>query len=208
MLEKVEKSIFLSKPIIGISGRNIDNYYKVNKSVLNAVIKCGGIPIMIVPDDLDIINMCDGIILPGGKDINDFDKEICKIAIEKDIPILGICLGMQEMASLYNENMGIIKNHNKTNMYVHKITTKKGSILNDIIGNVYVNSRHNEYVKTPGIYEITAMSNVIEGIEYKNNTFNVGVQWHPEDMLDDENELNLIKRFINVSLNKKINVLK
>ena len=40
---KIEKSIFLSKPLIGIVGRRVDSIYKVNNSVVEKIIKCGGV---------------------------------------------------------------------------------------------------------------------------------------------------------------------
>ena len=191
---KIEKSIFFTKPIIGIVGRKIDNIYKVNESLVSKVKKCGGIPILILPNDnLDeILNVCDGIIMPGGNDIYDYDKYICEYCIKNDKPVLGICLGMQIMASIYSDSLENVNNHQGVN---HKIITKDGSIINKLVGDSIVNSRHNECVKEVGKYLITAYSidNVIEAIEYPYNRFNIGVQWHPEDMNDDTIFLELVK---------------
>lgn len=44
--------------------------------------------------------MCNGIVMPGGCKIYYYDKFIAKYAIENDIPVLGICLGMQILASV------------------------------------------------------------------------------------------------------------
>ena len=191
---KIEKSIFFTKPVIGIVGRKIDNIYKVNESLVSKVKKCGGIPILILPNDnLDeILNVCDGIIMPGGNDIYDYDKYICEYCIKNDKPVLGICLGMQIMASIYSDKLENVNNHQGVN---HKIITKKGSIINKLVGDSIVNSRHNECVKEVGKYLITAYSidNVIEAIEYPYNRFNIGVQWHPEDMNDDTIFLELVK---------------
>lgn len=193
MLKKIEKSIFLSKPIIGIVARKIDNIYKVNKNIVKKIVKNGGIPILILPtnfnDLLDILNICDGIIAPGGTDIYDYDRYILDYAIKNDVPILGICLGMQIMEEKYMSKTKTL--HQGIN---HNIITKKESIVGNTIGNIIVNSRHNECITDTDNYEITAKSSdgCIEAIEHKYNKFNVGVQWHPEDLDDD----NLFKVFI------------
>lgn len=222
------------KPIIGIVGRAIDNGIFVKDEIRNAVIKSGGIPLLILPtqtlefnnilededngmsiiekkDLLDELKLCNGIIMPGGSKIFNYDKYICKYAIENNIPILGICLGMQIMAcnDAYNSLKKIEKeiNHNQIGIkYVHKVTTRPNSILNDIFGDtIIVNSRHKEYVTNIGNYIITGISedNIIEGIEYPFNVFNVGVQWHPESMINyDIKQFDLFKKFIEHS--KKI----
>ena len=98
----------------------------------------------------------------------------------------------------------IEKNINNHYLITHKIKTKEGSIINKIIGDNYVNSRHNYHVVDIGNYNVSAYSEdgYIEAIEYPNKKFVVGVQWHPEDMIDfDKNELNLIKYFIETTKN-------
>ena len=198
MLKKIEKSIFLTKPIIGVVGRKIDNYFKINESVKNAIEKCGGIPFLILPNENidEVLELCDGIIMPGGTDIYDYDKYICEYCIKNDKPVLGICLGMQIMACINNDYL--VKNEFNHHGTYHKINTKKGSIINKVIGDTIVNSRHNEHVTNVDEYIVTATSEdgYIEAIEYPNKRFNIGVQWHPEDMLDDIKEYNLIKMFI------------
>ena len=190
---KIEKSIFLSKPIIGIVGRYLNGIYKVNESLVNKIIKNGGIPILILPNDnLDeILKLCDGIVMPGGTTIYDYDEYICKYCMENDVPVLGICLGMQVMGSI-NGTLKNISNHQGTN---HKIIIKKDSKLDKILKNNIVNSRHNECIDKTLDYDITAYSidNVIEAIEHKSNRFNIGVQWHPEDMDDDSLFIELVK---------------
>jgi len=228
------------KPIIGIVGRCQNNdgcsLIATNDIVRNAIIKSGGIPILILPtqmveydniepDELSKMNavekkdlieqlkICDGILLPGGSKIFEYDKVICKYAIENDVPILGICLGMQIM-SCYDKEDSLKRiesdiNHNQKGInYVHEIVTRPNTILNEILGdNREVNSRHNECITTSSHYIVSAISedNIIEAIEYPFNTFNIGVQWHPESMINyDEIQFNLIKEFIYFSKKKLV----
>lgn len=187
MLNKIEKSIFLTKPIIGIVARKIDNIYKVNESLVSKIIKTGGVPILILPTNFNDLNsvliLCDGIVMPGGTDIYEYDKYICEYAKENDVPILGICLGMQIMCS---DSLDKTKTNHQN--IVHKIITKEGSIINKVVGDSFVNSRHNECINDTKEYVVTAYSidGTIEAIEHPFNKFNVGVQWHPEDLDSDE----------------------
>jgi len=191
-----------------INGTNKD-IFEIYDNFRRIIIDNNCIPIGIIPNILDInnklkeeeinelineIKRCDGIICQGGDDFYDYDKVIVKYAIENDIPILGICLGMQLMSSVYEDNITLLDNtyHNHKDCN-HDIVISKNSKLYDIIKKekLNVNSFHKEHVLNSGIYEINAYSDdgVIEGIEYNNNTFNIGVQWHPErDMEKDYNK--------------------
>lgn len=198
MLKKIEKSIFLAKPIVGIVGRKIDNMYKVSENLVNKVKNNGGIPILILPcDELkNIVDICDGIIMPGGSDIYEYDRFIYKYCEKIDKPILGICLGMQIMEEEFLTNTSV----NHKNVF-HEIITKKGSIINKTVGDSFVNSRHNECISNALNHVVTAISNdgCIEAIESANNKFNVGVQWHPEDISHDK----LFKVFIESCMKKE-----
>lgn len=50
----------------------------------------------------EVIDYCDGIIFPGGKNIKEIDCQIMKYLYEIDKPTLGICLGMQIMGATFN----------------------------------------------------------------------------------------------------------
>ena len=60
------------------------------------------------------LNMCDGIVFPVGKKLTPYDRYLLEQVIKKDIPVLGICLGIQLM-SCYNEEKIIEKNNTKIN---------------------------------------------------------------------------------------------
>lgn len=200
---------------IGIIGRKNDNKITFNQEIINVIHKYHCIPIGIIANFNNnpniefnkikkIIDLCDGFILQGGDNYYDVDILIAKYLYKNNIPTLGICLGMQTMAVAFNGNMGIINNHNSKNKYVHQITINKNSKLYDIIkkNKIHVNSRHNSYVLNTNL-NISASDEIIEAVEDKNKNFFIGVQWHPESLMD-ENSILLFNNFF-YSLNIKKN---
>lgn len=219
------------KSIIGIVGRcgigalertsiqTLDNYRK-------AVIKSGSVPITILPpQDVDYynsvpselnkltieekeildyqLNLCDGIIMPGGTKRFEYDNYICDYCNKKDIPLLGICMGMQVMCNYNNDNTNIkIENdsHYSLDDYKHKVKIDKDSKLFKILNEeeILVNSLHHYKVKNSGDYKIVATNeDMIEAIEKNDNKFNIGLQWHPEKNYDiDLNSQKIFKAFI------------
>lgn len=150
---------------------------------------------------IEQINICDGIILPGGSILNDIDIKVAKYLYDIDKPTLGICLGMQTMAKALGGEVQLLDNinHNQTSEYVHYIKIKKDSKLYYILENeiINVNSRHKYHVTNTNL-DINAYSKdfVIEGIEDKNKKFYIGVQYHPETIYYDINSKLLIEEFI------------
>ena len=226
------------RPIIGIVSR-VEYPGETGKLIINehyrrAIVKYGGNLMAIVPPQeidytkvkcseqgkltaedkemlIDQINKCDGILMPGGFKVNNFDRFICEYAIENDIPLLGICLGMQIMANYKNEEFHVEKNdsfieHRVEDGLVHDVTLDLNSKLYNIIKNERfpVTSRHFYHVNPNSIFDISSVSddNYIESIEMKNKKFIIGVQWHPECM-DDETSRKLFKYFIDVCKNNK-----
>ncbi|MBP3800282.1 MAG: gamma-glutamyl-gamma-aminobutyrate hydrolase family protein [Bacilli bacterium] len=234
------------RPIIGIVARCEENengtsMLYVFESVRQSIINCGGEPLLLLPpQDLDYyktrikdypeftddeekrmlkwLDMCDGILLPGGYKLTNFDRYVVEYATKKDIPLLGICLGMQVL-SCYKEEIDIVPidenhlNHKQESQdgVSHRVDIKKDNLLYDILkkDNIMVNSFHTKQVTPNKYYEIIAYSEdgIIEAIQNKNNTFNLGVQWHPEkNYLTDVNSKKIMDALIEYSKNKiKIN---
>ena len=194
-------------PIIGIvtrksvsnEGNNINIMYN---EVAKAVIKNGGLPIgLILEEDYkELIDICDGVIFQGGDDFEEYDLVALQYAYDNDIPVLGICLGMQLMGVLFGGTMIDIYNHKKKLDYAHSVSIRKNSKLYNIFKNsiIKVNSRHKSVIKNTKL-EVSAISNdgYIEAIEDSNKIFFIGVQWHPENMINyDEKQNNIFKYFI------------
>ena len=197
------------KPIIGIISRpelspSKHEIASVYRTISNAIIRSGAIPLGIIPtedkfylketketinienfNDLKkVIDLCDGIICQGGDDFFDYDLKVIKYCYDSDIPLLGICLGMQTMGYLFKGKIENILNHYEG---FHEVTIDNNSKLYKILktNKLLVNTRHKSVLKKTDL-AISAYSSdgFIEAIEDKTKKFFIGIQWHPETMND------------------------
>jgi putative glutamine amidotransferase len=163
-----------------------------------------------------------GVVLTGGADVDPrlygeephptcqiaaaardaFEIEIVARAVERDVPLLGICRGIQVMnvaaggTLVQDVPSGIpraLEHRVKTPQWAiaHEVAVDPSSQLAralrrapDAADRVAVNSRHHQAVKhvAPGFATVaTAPDGVIEGIERPGARFCIGVQWHPEN---------------------------
>lgn len=203
--------------IIGVIGKDIvkdDVIYqgisKNNLKYLNDKISYIGIINYDNKDRIDynVLDLCDGFIIPGGLDIHRYHFDIIEYSMNNNKPILGICMGHQIIGLYANkedeDKLIKIDKHNSKELK-HSVNTVKNSFLNKVLGDkALVNSRHNyclDRIDLP--FKKTAMddSGVIEGIEYIDDShFLLGVQWHPEDM---DNMQNLYNYFIKEVISRK-----
>ncbi len=209
--------------------------------------KAGGLPVIIpifeTHENLNrIIDLLDGIIFTGGSDIDPFyygdspqqglrtiepyrdyhEVELAKrILYKTNIPVLGICRGIQLLnvaagGTLYqsiNDSKSKFFNHsvlNSPKYYpVHEAIIKEGSKIHSIFKktSIRVNSFNHQAVKKTGkdfIATMTAPDGLIEGIEFAGDRFIVAVQWHPEAMVSYYPEhLELFKVFVEEALNSE-----
>lgn len=225
----------VSKPIIGILGVPLydnedNNIIAVLSDYKNAVFKKDCIPFMICPllnidyygtrlRDIpeltekekeiykEMVNMCDGILMPGGYRMYNFCEYVLKDAIEKDMPVLGICMGMQLLSKIDNDDYCLEPNETNINHkqmtedYVHDVNIVDNTLLSEVINEqeIRVNSNHRYHVAKLNEFVISAYSEdgLIEGIEHPNKKFVVGVQWHPERMIEyDKNASKIFDKFV------------
>ena len=144
----------------------------------------------------EMLNQCDGVLFPGGIKFTPFDRYVLEKVIEKKIPVLGICLGMQLM-SCYKDDISlkkiegdIIHYQESDEGFSHTVKIKSNSLLYNILGvdEISVNSFHKYCVSKNQYYNVCAYSEdgVVEAIEFSDNTFNLGIQWHPEISYDQD----------------------
>lgn len=159
------------KPIIGVtsawsyetwadSEKESGNYY-VGKQYVQAVLKAGGLPVILHPsiesEDLyDLMNILDGLLFTGGGSATKFtpenmpsleEQQPVRYSFEKELmikahnmnkPILGICRGYQMMIQVFGGTLSqdVISGHKQSKPYHiphHKVVINKDSILYNII---------------------------------------------------------------------------
>jgi putative glutamine amidotransferase len=125
---------------------------------------------------------------------------LVKGALARNMPVLGICGGQQLLAVALGGTLiqhipdaidGALE-HEQTNprhQAGHGIAVTPGTKLHRIVGSteMQVNSAHHQAVRDPGpraVVDAVAPDGVIEGIEDDSYRFCLGVQWHPEFLID------------------------
>jgi gamma-glutamyl-gamma-aminobutyrate hydrolase PuuD len=212
--------------IIGILGRPNEGDKRItfSKAIIDVIANNDCIPMGIMPPITNflrkvsnkklkklyfMIDMCDGIILQGGSDYYDYDIEAVKYILKNDIPLLGICLGMQSIGVALGGNLIPTPGHNQPDVdFVHPVIIDKSSKLFQIVKSdkILVNSRHKEMIVNPINADISSrFVGVIESIERKDKVFCIGVQWHPEDMVKyDEYSIKLFRAFFKACRSYKL----
>lgn len=223
------------KPIIGITGNYAEPDCKLGDGYYKSVLKAGGVPVIIPPlsDSDAIINTLehiDGLLLSGGADYNPLyageepvtqlgginserdlpELLITQLAYNRQIPMLGICRGIQTLAMALGghvkQDINGLRNHPikhsqdaRRSEPTHSVIVEPHSTLYNIYkemlsssqegteGKLFVNSFHHQAVDDPGErFRVTARSadDIVEAIESREFKSIMGVQWHPECLED------------------------
>lgn len=210
------------QPIIGITGNFGEKGCELAEGYYESVLKAGATPVIIPPyEDTDaLINTLehiDGLLLSGGGDLNPLFLEeepirelhninykrdlsellITRLAYDRQIPILGICRGIQVLTAaldgelyqdIYSQCEGHLLKHSQDldRRYAsHTVQLTENSLISKIFNEstIAVNSFHHQAVKAPGPHLkicATAPDGIIEAVESSEYKSILGVQWHPE----------------------------
>jgi len=136
-------------------------------------------------------------------------------SVRDNLPLLAICRGIQVLnvalgGTLYQdipaEIAGALRHsfrfEHPRNYLGHKVQVEPDARLGEIMGPgvVSVNSFHHQSIKDVApelVVTALAPDEVIEGVEIPGLSFAVGVQWHPEELVDDDPRmLSLFKAFV------------
>ena len=187
------------------------------------------------PYDSSVLEGASGLIIPGGGDIDPelygrkrhprthnvsqrrdrFELTLLSEAMERDMPVLAICHGMQllnvhEGGTL---NQHLLDDPNKLDHYrdrpmaepAHSVTFKEGNMLAEVMGaqTVQVNTHHHQGLDdVPATLEPVgwAEDGVLEAVIHRDHSWVVGVQWHPEAMAPvHKDELALFESFVDAA---------
>lgn len=209
-------------------------WYALRKDYSDEITKAGGIPVFLpYHKDVDeILDHISGLIIPGGdEDIHpkfygqeiisdkvktndqraEFELKLTQKALDRNMPIFGICNGMQLINVLLGGTLiqhipDIIKsdiNHEQPHpkdIPTHDVILSKNTLMHELAGTdkISVNTTHHQSIDELAeglILSGSAPDGVIEAIESKEYAFLVGVQWHSEyanSLLDQ----NLFKKLV------------
>jgi microsomal dipeptidase-like Zn-dependent dipeptidase/gamma-glutamyl-gamma-aminobutyrate hydrolase PuuD len=210
------------RPLIGITGNYEDLTCKLAEGYYKQVVAAGGTPVIVPPLSstetiVETLRHLDGLLLSGGADINPLyqgeepipalhgiNRErdlpellITRLAYDRQLPILGICRGIQTLAvalggKVEQDIKASIKHSQEADRSepTHTVAVDQDSTLYNIYGSptLLVNSFHHQAVREPGSklrVVAKAPDGIIEAVESAEFKSVLGVQWHPECLGQD-----------------------
>jgi putative glutamine amidotransferase len=195
--------------------------FLLQRSYVEAVQRAGGVAVMLPPDPGvepdQLLDLLDGLILAGGRDIDPvaygsephaetddpraerdaFEIALARRAMERDLPLLGICRGMQLMnlarggtlVQALPEHVGHEDHRRSVGTFDgndHPVRLEEGSLAARAAGEVLHGtlSHHHQGIADLGEgLQITGWADddeLPEAVEDRGLRFALGVQWHPE----------------------------
>jgi putative glutamine amidotransferase len=185
--------------------------------------RAGAIALVLSPDGYlvdhpdELLDRVDGLVLSGGGDIDPaaygaerhpetslviperdaFELSLTRRAIERDIPVLGICRGIQVLNVAFGgtllqdlpEHFGHGDHRRVAGSFDgndHDVTLTEGSLAARAAGELHhaTKSHHHQGICELGAglvaTGVSSLDDLVEAIELPERNFVLGVQWHPE----------------------------
>jgi putative glutamine amidotransferase len=191
-------------------------------SYARSVQRAGGLALMVPPDPLlaedpaELLDRVDGLVLAGGADVDPasygdpphpstrgtsperdaFELALLRAALERDMPVLGICRGMQilnvALGGGIQQHLPDVVGHEDHRhtpgaFADHQVRIEPGSLVARVVGREAepVKSHHHQALDRLGSGVVASGwsvdDDVVEAIELPEQRFALGVLWHPEE---------------------------
>ncbi|MDR2141284.1 MAG: gamma-glutamyl-gamma-aminobutyrate hydrolase family protein [Deltaproteobacteria bacterium] len=220
-----------TRPRVGITTtlEEARGQHEIWRAYPDAVERAGGLPVFLPADDAyphyeEYLSLIDGLLLSGGQDIlpslyrqepwggltetwpmspkrDRFEIQLTKLALERGVPILGLCRGLQLLVVALGGTLWqdvSLSGATKTKQIrhfqnlaaqwpSHQVTLNPGR-LRAILGesSLLVNSLHHQSAdRLPPTLMVSALAadGVVEAVELQGESFALAVQWHPEHLV-------------------------
>jgi anthranilate synthase component 2/putative glutamine amidotransferase len=189
---------------------------------VDVVVRAGGIPVLLPPVDLPgaaaaVVDGLDALVLTGGADVDPseygaerdaqtvgvrpdrdrWDQELLAAALERDLPVLAVCRGLQVLdvalgGSLHQHVPDVVGHDGHRpvpgTFGTTHVKVRPGTRLAELVGDeVDVACHHHQSIdRLADGLEVVAEADdgTIEAVQLRDRSFVIGVQWHPEELGD------------------------
>ncbi len=227
----------MNKPFIGLTCSLKEERDSSTASIGDAYVRsiqaAGGLPVLLPPwtpveDVPALLDRLDGVLLIGGPDIDPalygqekhektrllaarrqaFDLALARAAMDRDLPLMGVCLGCQEVAIAAGGSLiqhlpdaGAWLQHAGKPTPRHGVFVEPGSRLERALGRrvLVANSSHHQAIADPGEnmrVVAWAYDGTIEAAESRAHRFVLAIQWHPERLIDEPAHMRLFEALV------------